>query len=249
VGEDDRWKLSKEVLHRSLDCVRNIMECGNLGVPFRASLLGLWPMEGGFIGILEDGLFSIHKGIREEEIDPMDPGQPFEFRPIGLNVLEAYATCVLAADVRIAHGQAILLSCQLDRGETLPQSLSAASDLWISLSAFVGGEPCIAMGRGNVDLVQSLQATVETKDLRVGWWNKPEQPGSMFLTNVVGCVIRMIYPGKMLASRVPYLLRNSISEWPRATLRFPVTSELRLRAQRVVDFLLNDPPPREGRSS
>ena len=240
--DDHREKLSKDALHRTFDYVRNIAECGELGGDYRASLLGLWAMAGGFIDILEDGLFSIHKGLREEETTVMETGMPSEFPPISLNVLEAYATSVLAADVPISDGQEIVLSCQLDVGESLRQSLSAVSDLWISLSAFSGGEPCIAASRGNVDLLQSLPATVKAKEMRVGFWNKPEQPGSIFLTSLVGCVIRMIYPGKMLATKVPYLLQNPVREWPRATLRFPVTNELRFRARRVVDFLLHDPP-------
>jgi hypothetical protein len=134
-------------------------------------------------------------------------------------------------------------------GESLRQSLSAASNLWISLSASSGGEPCI----GNVDLLQSLPAAVKAKDMRGGLWNKPEQPASIFLTSLAGCVIRMIYPGNMLATKVPYLLRNPAREWPRATLRFAVTNELRLRARSVVDFLLNDPPasdrPGDGRKT
>jgi hypothetical protein len=240
VGGDPPEKLSKEALDRAFAYVRNHLESGHGGPHYRASPLGLWTMAGNFIGI-EDGLFAIHRGLSREKTTVQETGMPFEFLPISLNVLEAYATSVLATDVSISDGQEIVLSCQLDVGEALQQSLSVASDLWISLTAFSGGEPCIATSRGNVDLLQSLPATVEAKEMRVGFCYKPQQPDFIFLTSLVGCVIRMIYPGKMLAIKVPYLLQHPAKEWPRATLRFPVTNELRLKARSVIEFLLNDP--------
>jgi hypothetical protein len=241
VGDDPPEKLSNEPLKRALAYVRNEIESGEIGSDYRASLLGLWTMVGNFINI-EGGLFAIHKGVLEEETTVQETGMPFEFQPVSLNVLDAYATSVLAADVSISDGNEIVLSCQLDMGEALRQSLSAASDLWISLRAFSGGEPCIAMSRGNVGLLQSFPATVEAKEMQVGLWTKKQRPGFIFLTSLIGCEIRTIYPGKMLASKVPYLLRHPAKEWPRATLRFPVTSELRMKARRVVDFLLDDSP-------
>jgi hypothetical protein len=241
VGDDPPEKLSNEPLKRALAYVRNEIESGEIGSDYRASLLGLWTMVGNFINI-EGGLFAIHKGVLEEDTTVQETGMPFEFQPVSLNVLDAYATSVLAADVSISDGNEIVLSCQLDMGEALRQSLSAASDLWISLRAFSGGEPCIAMNRGNVGLLQSFPATVEAKEMQVGLWTKKQRPGFIFLTSLIGCEIRTIYPGKMLASKVPYLLRHPAKEWPRATLRFPVTSELRMKARRVVDFLLDDSP-------
>jgi hypothetical protein len=242
VGDDPRGKCSKEDLEQAWAYVRNEIECGALGGPhYRASLLGLWTMVGNFINI-PDGMFALHKGAREEEVTIRETGMPFEFQPVSLNVLEAYATSVLAADVSIFNGKEIVLSCQLDVGEAVQPSVSAASDLWISLSAFSGGEPCIATSRGNIDLLQSLPAAVETKEMQWGLQTRQQPARFIFLTSLTGCVIRMIYPGKMLASKVPYLLQHPAKEWPHATLRFPVTNELRFKARRVVEFLLNDPP-------
>jgi hypothetical protein len=241
VADNPREKLSSEAWDRVFDYVRNLFQSGQGGADYRASLLDLWKMAGNFIDI-EDGLFAIHKGSQQEKTTVLEAGMPFEFQPISLNVLESYATSVLAAEVFIPDGKEIVLSCQLDVGEAVQPPLSCASDLWISLTAFSGGEPCIATSRGSVDLLHSLPATVEAKEMRVGFCNKDQQPGFIFLSSLSGCVIRMIYPGKMLATKVPYLLLHPVKEWPRATLRFPVTNDLRSKARRVVDFLLCDAP-------
>jgi hypothetical protein len=241
VGDIPPEKPSKEAWDSIFAYVREYIESGQGGPHYRASLLGLWTMAGNFINI-EDGLFAIHVGLLEEETTVQETRMPFEFQPISLNVLDAYAASVLAADVSISEGKEIVLSCQLDVGEAVQQSLSATSDLWISLSAFSGGEPCIATSRGNVDLLQSLPATVEAKEMQVGFWTRQQHPGLIFLTSLTGCVVRMIYPGKMLATRVPYLLRHPAKEWPRATLRFPVSDKLRSKAREVVQFLLFEPP-------
>jgi len=240
VDNDPPEKLSEKALKEILAWVRSDVESGHGDPHYRASLLGLWTMAGNSMD-MEDGLFAVHKGLREEKVSVHETGMPSEFQAISLNVLEAYATSVLAADVSISEGKEIVLSCQLDVGEAVHQSMSSASDLWISLSAFSGGEPCVATSRGNFDLLQSLPATVETKEMQVGWWTKQQPSGFIFLTSLTGCVIRMIYPGKMLAAKVPYLVWHSTKEWPRATLRFLVSNQLRSKARTVVEFLLCDP--------
>lgn len=232
-------KLDKESLDRVLDYVRQELESG-CGSPVDSpSLLGLWTMAGNWVNMPHD-LFALHIGLNDEKTTRQS-GIPAEFVHVGLNVLDAYATCVLAADVFIPHANEITLSISLDVGEAVLPSIREASDLWITMSVFSGGEPCIATSDSHLELLRSLSIAVETKEMRRGFWSKPWRPGLVFLTDLRGCVMRMPYPGKMLAEKTPYLLQHAAEEWPRATLRFLVADELRRRARKVIDFLLNDP--------
>jgi hypothetical protein len=147
---------------------------------------------------------------------------PPEFINYAFKALDAYATAILAAQFSCLSLGILSFTCNLNRHD--PES-QMHMDLMTTPE-----RGRIDPSSVELDLRRSFPRFLKTKriEAREGYFLRGE-----------GCRMRIAYPGQMVAKVSPFLRDRPDGLWPQATLSFPPTDEMRIRAQDILAFLLS----------
>ena len=207
---EKHWpKLSPEVQERVIQATLEGQEKGFFQRKMEPSLLGL------------DWSLFISRKFQEDPV-PVSLWDPPEFISCAYSALDAYATAMLAARASYSSLGDLNFTCSLKRR-------NYQSDLYLEL-ATTPERGRIDPGTVILDMLRSFPVVLGTKSF--------DTCSVMFMEGE-GCVMEFSYPGRMVLHRSPFLRDRPTYLWPQVTLSLTPTDELRIRAGRILAFLLS----------
>jgi hypothetical protein len=161
----------------------------------------------------------------EQEHDPNFKTPP-EFRFYALSALDAYATALLNTRLGAGANGMFHYTCSLKQ--------DAAAQLQMELKTSPA-QPWTGSRRVMIELLNSFPKLLKARRIEAEEVAYSHQGHRMWFT----------YPGKMVASRSPYLYDRPVELWPSVTLSLAASDELVTRARKITAFLLD---PKAGDS-
>lgn len=155
----------------------------------------------------------------EHEHDPNYKTPP-EFRVYALSALDAYVTALLDTRLHAGGREIFHYTCSLKQ--------DAAAQLQMELKTSPE-EPWTGSRRVMIGLLNSFPRLLKARGIEAEEVAYSHEGHRMWFA----------YPGKMVASRSPYLYDRPVELWPSVTLRLAASDELATRARKVTAFLLD----------
>ena len=153
-------------------------------------------------------------------------GTPPEFMVYALSALDAYVTAMLNTRSHARAGEMFHYTCSLkhDAAQLQMELMTSPEQLcWDSRGVML-------------ELLNSFPKLLKARGI---------EAGEVASTLGKGHRMQLAYPGKMVASRSPYLDDRPVELWRSVTLSLAASDELVTRARTVTAFLL-DPEAGEG---